>query len=154
MNAIAVHTLKGICRLRYVRSVPVDVFTAVADPTRRRILHELIDSERSVGELVGSLGLSQPTVSKHLRVLRDHGFVASRTAAQQRIYRLDEPPFAELEAWLGPFRQKWNRHLDALERHLDQRKSLEEAEPLKTQNTKNPEHAKNTREHRERGGKR
>ena len=96
-----------------------DVFAVVADPTRRRILHELIDSERSVGELVGSLGLSQPTVSKHLKVLRDNGFVASRTAAQQRIYRLDQPPFAELEAWLGPFRRKWNRHLDALERHLD-----------------------------------
>ena len=155
MNVVAVHALKGICRSRYVRGVPVDVFTAVADPTRRRILHELIDSERSVGELVGSLELSQPTVSKHLRVLRDHGFVASRTAAQQRIYRLDEPPFAELEAWLGPFRQKWNRHLDALERHLDQRKSLEEAESVKTlktlktrknknnRNNKNPENTEN-----------
>lgn len=96
-----------------------DVFAVVADLTRRRILHELLDRERSVGELVGSLGLSQPTVSKHLKVLRDNGFVASRTAAQQRIYRLDEPPFTELEAWLGPFRRKWNRHLDALERHLD-----------------------------------
>jgi len=99
--------------------VPSDIFTVVADPTRRRILHELIDRERSVSELVGSLGLSQPTVSKHLKVLRDNGFVASRTAAQHRIYRLDQPPFAELEAWLGPFRQKWNRHLDALEQHLD-----------------------------------
>jgi hypothetical protein len=58
-------------------------------------------------------------VSKHLKVLRDNGFVASRTAAQQRIYRLDHLPFVELEAWLGPFRQKWNRHLDALEQHLD-----------------------------------
>jgi DNA-binding transcriptional ArsR family regulator len=100
--------------------VSADVFTVVADPTRRRILHELIDRERSVGELVGSLGLTQPAVSKHLKVLRENGFVASRTAAQQRIYRLDQPPFAELEAWLGPFRQKWNRHVDALERHLDQ----------------------------------
>jgi DNA-binding transcriptional ArsR family regulator len=112
--------LKGICRRRYVHGVSADVFTVVADPTRRRILHELIDRERSVGELVGSLGLTQPAVSKHLKVLREHGFVASRTAAQQRIYRLDQPPFAELEAWLGPFRQKWNRHVDALERHLDQ----------------------------------
>jgi DNA-binding transcriptional ArsR family regulator len=99
--------------------VSTDVFAVVADPTRRRILHALIDRERSVGDLVGSLGLSQPTVSKHLKVLRDNGFVASRTAAQQRIYRLDQPPFAELETWLGPFLQKWNTHLDALERHLD-----------------------------------
>lgn len=96
-----------------------DVFAVVADPTRRRILHELIERERSVGELVGSLGLSQPAVSKHLKVLRDHGFVESRTVAQRRIYRLDESPFTELEIWLGPFRRKWNYHLDALERHLD-----------------------------------
>jgi DNA-binding transcriptional ArsR family regulator len=101
-------------------AVSTDVFTAVADPTRRRILRELIESERSVGELVGALGLSQPTVSKHLKVLRDNGFVASRTAAQQRIYRLDETPFAELEAWLRAFRGTWNRHVDALERHLDE----------------------------------
>jgi DNA-binding transcriptional ArsR family regulator len=99
--------------------VSTDVFGVVADPTRRRILHALLDRERSVGELVGSLGLSQPAVSKHLKVLRDNGFVASRTAAQQRIYRLDQSPFDELDSWLGPFRQKWNGHLDALERHLD-----------------------------------
>ncbi len=100
-------------------AVTTDVFAVVADPTRRRILHELIGGEQSVGELVGALGLSQPAVSKHLKVLRDGGFVASRTAAQQRIYRLDRPPFAELDGWLGAFRQHWNQHLDALERHLD-----------------------------------
>jgi DNA-binding transcriptional ArsR family regulator len=99
--------------------VPADVFSIVADPTRRRILHELIGSERSVGELVGSLGLSQPTVSKHLKVLRDGGFVASRTAAQRRIYRLDQAPFSALEAWLEQYRRSWDQHLDALERHLD-----------------------------------
>jgi DNA-binding transcriptional ArsR family regulator len=108
--------------------VSSDVFTVVADPTRRRILHELIDRELSVGELVGSLGLAQPTVSKHLKVLRDNGFVASRTAAQHRIYRLDRPPFVELEAWLGPFRRKWNRHLDALEQHLDAIEKLDHLE--------------------------
>lgn len=97
-----------------------DAFAVVADSTRRRILTALLERERSVGELVGALELSQPTVSKHLKVLRDSGFVASRSAAQQRIYRLDRTPFAELDTWLGPFRQKWNRHLDALERHLDQ----------------------------------
>jgi DNA-binding transcriptional ArsR family regulator len=105
-----------------------DVFAVVADPTRRRILHELIDREQSVNELVGSLRLSQPTVSKHLKVLRDTGFVTSRTAAQRRIYRLDQPPFAELEAWLGPFRRKWGRHLDALEQHLDGIDHLENLE--------------------------
>jgi DNA-binding transcriptional ArsR family regulator len=109
--------------------VPTDVFSAVADPTRRRILTELIDSERSVGDLVGSLGLSQPTVSKHLKVLRESGFVASRTAAQHRIYRLDRPPFAELDTWLGTFRRRWNRHVDALERHLENQESLDSPEP-------------------------
>jgi DNA-binding transcriptional ArsR family regulator len=109
--------------------VSVDVFSVVADPTRRQILHELIDGERSVGELVDVLGLSQPTVSKHLKVLRDQGFVASRTAAQQRLYRLDQPPFAELEAWLGAFRGRWNHHVDALERHLDHRKAADPADP-------------------------
>jgi DNA-binding transcriptional ArsR family regulator len=105
--------------MEYVQEVSTDAFMIVADPTRRRILRELLDSERSVGELAGSLGLSQPSVSKHLRVLREGGFVASRIAAQQRIYRLDRPPFVVLEAWLDPFREKWNRHLDVLERHLD-----------------------------------
>jgi len=122
------YALNRICLLEYIQVVPTDVFAVVADPTRRRILHELIDRERSVGELVGSLGLSQPAVSKHLKVLRDNGFVASRTAAQQRIYRLDQPPFAELEAWLGPFRQKWNRHLDALEQHLENVDHLERSD--------------------------
>jgi DNA-binding transcriptional ArsR family regulator len=103
-----------------------DVFAVVAEPTRRRILTELIEHERSVGELVGSLGLSQPTVSKHLKVLRESGFVASRSAAQQRIYRLDRPPFVELEAWLDPFRRNWNRRLDALERHLDSQEQTHE----------------------------
>jgi DNA-binding transcriptional ArsR family regulator len=100
-------------------AMSTDAFAVVADPTRRRILHELVECERSVGELVGSLGLSQPTVSKHLKVLRDNGFVSSRTAAQQRIYRLDQVPFIELDIWLTPFRQKWSRHMDALERHLE-----------------------------------
>jgi DNA-binding transcriptional ArsR family regulator len=114
-----VHALTGICRVRHVGGVTTDVFSVVADPTRRRILHELVDRERSVGELVGSLGLSQPAVSKHLRVLRESGFVASRVAAQQRIYRLDQTPFTAIDVWLEPFRQLWTRHLDALERHLD-----------------------------------
>jgi Predicted transcriptional regulators len=99
--------------------VPVEVFSVVSDPTRRRILGELLDGERSVGELVGSLGLPQPTVSKHLKVLRDRGFVTSRPLAQRRVYRLEAAPFAAIDAWLEPYRQIWNHHLDALERHLD-----------------------------------
>ncbi|MBQ1020946.1 winged helix-turn-helix transcriptional regulator [Micromonospora sp. D93] len=96
-----------------------DVFTVLAEPTRRRILDQLRDAERSVGELVDGLGVSQPAVSKHLRVLRDAGFVTCRTAARQRIYRLDPGPLRDVDSWLDPYRRLWTRHLDALERHLD-----------------------------------
>src|SRR5688572_26382302 len=96
-----------------------DTFTILAEPTRRRILQELISNERSVGELVASLEISQPAVSKHLRVLRESGFVSSRTAGQQRIYGLRQEPFVAVDEWLEPFRQMWERHLTALERHLD-----------------------------------
>ncbi|PWR11340.1 transcriptional regulator [Micromonospora acroterricola] len=96
-----------------------DVFTVLAEPTRRRILDELRDGERSVGELVDGLQVSQPAVSKHLRVLREAGFVSCRTAARQRIYRLDPGPLRAVDGWLDPYRRLWNRHLDALERHLD-----------------------------------
>lgn len=100
--------------------MPVDAISVLAEPTRRRILDELRLAERSVGDLVGALDLSQPAVSKHLKVLREAGFVTSRTAAQQRIYRLEPEPFRELESWLAPYRRLWNRHLDALERHLEE----------------------------------
>ncbi|MCG5452678.1 MULTISPECIES: ArsR/SmtB family transcription factor [Micromonospora] len=96
-----------------------DAFTVLAEPTRRRILDQLRDAERSVGELVDGLGVSQPAVSKHLRVLRDAGFVTCRTAARQRIYRLDPGPLRDVDGWLSPYRRLWARHLDALERHLD-----------------------------------
>ncbi|MBG6063804.1 ArsR/SmtB family transcription factor [Micromonospora ureilytica] len=96
-----------------------DAFTVLAEPTRRRILDQLRDAERSVGELVDGLGVSQPAVSKHLRVLRDAGFVTCRTAARQRIYRLDPGPLRDVDSWLDPYRRLWTRHLDALERHLD-----------------------------------
>ncbi|MFG2100781.1 ArsR/SmtB family transcription factor [Micromonospora echinaurantiaca] len=97
----------------------VDVFTVLAEPTRRRILDRLRRAESSVGELVDTLGVSQPAVSKHLRVLREAGFVACRTAARQRIYRIDVRPFQAVDDWLAPYRQLWETHLDALERHLD-----------------------------------
>jgi len=96
-----------------------DAFVVLSEPTRRRILAELRGAERNVGELVGSLDLPQPTVSKHLKVLREAGFVSARVAAQQRIYRLEAAPFAALAGWLEPYRVLWDRHLDALERHLD-----------------------------------
>src|SRR5690349_538380 len=97
----------------------LDPFTVLADPTRRRILRELGPAERSVGELVESLEVSQPAVSKHLRVLRESGFVTSRTVAQQRIYRIQTQPLESIDAWLSPFRSLWSAHLDRLERYLD-----------------------------------
>ena len=103
-------------------------FAAVAEPNRRAILGLLLRSERSVGELERELKLSQPLVSKHLRVLREAGFVESRIEAQRRLYRLKPEPLMELDAWLGPFRAFWTKHVDALEKHLDQ---LHEAPPVK-----------------------
>jgi DNA-binding transcriptional ArsR family regulator len=94
-------------------------FTVVAEPNRRAILSLLLASERSVGELEHELRLSQPSVSKHLRVLRDAGFVTSRIEAQRRLYRLRPEPLMELDEWLVPFRRFWSKHVDALERHLD-----------------------------------
>jgi len=93
-------------------------FTIVAEPNRRAILSLLLSSERSVGEIERELRLSQPSVSKHLRVLRDAGFVESRIEAQRRLYRLRPEPLMELDAWLAPFRRFWSKHVDDLERHL------------------------------------
>ena len=97
----------------------VDAFAVLAEPSRRRILERLRRAESSVGDLVDALGMSQPAVSKHLKVLREAGFVTVRTAAQQRIYRLDSRPLRAVDDWLGPYRRLWTDHLDALERHLD-----------------------------------
>jgi DNA-binding transcriptional ArsR family regulator len=95
-------------------------FAVVAEPNRRAILGLLLASERTVGEIERALRLPQPLVSKHLRVLRDAGFVESRTQAQRRLYSLRPEPLMELDAWLAPFRSFWSKHLDALERHLDE----------------------------------
>jgi DNA-binding transcriptional ArsR family regulator len=97
----------------------VDAFAVLAEPTRRRILDELRRSDSSVGELVEALTVSQPTMSKHLKVLREAGFVSCRTAAQQRIYRIEARPLQSIGEWLEPYRRLWSTHLDALERHLD-----------------------------------
>jgi DNA-binding transcriptional ArsR family regulator len=95
------------------------VFEIVAEPNRRAILSLLVSSEQSVGEIERQLRMSQPTVSKHLRVLRDAGFVESTVDAQRRLYRLKPEPFEELDSWLAQFRRFWSTHIDALERHLD-----------------------------------
>ena len=94
-------------------------FAIIAEPSRRAILTLLAGSERSVGELERQLRMPQPSVSKHLRVLRDAGFVESQVDAQRRVYRLRPEPFMEVDSWLAPFRRFWSAHVDALERHLD-----------------------------------
>ena len=96
-----------------------DAFAVMAEPNRRRILDLLRDGERPVGELVGALGVSQPTVSKHLRALREAGVVDARVDAQRRLYRVRVEPLREIDAWLEPYRAMWGTSLDALERHLD-----------------------------------
>jgi DNA-binding transcriptional ArsR family regulator len=94
-------------------------FEVLAEESRRQILDLLIEGERPVGDLVASLPLSQPAVSKHLRVLREAGLVEVRTDAQRRIYRVCPEPLREVDDWLTPFRRQWAGHLDALERHLE-----------------------------------
>src|ERR1700678_1924133 len=94
------------------------VFEILAEPNRRAILTLLVSSQQSVGEIERQLRMPQPTVSKHLRVLREAGFVESRVDAQRRLYRLKPEPFREVDAWLAQFRRFWSAHVDALERHL------------------------------------
>ena len=95
------------------------VFEIIAEPNRRAILSLLVSSQQSVGEIEQQLGMSQPTVSKHLRVLREAGFVESTVDAQRRLYRLKPEPLQVVDAWLAQFRRFWSAHVDALERHLD-----------------------------------
>ncbi len=94
-------------------------FAIIAEPNRRAILSLLASSERSVGEMERRLRMPQTSVSKHLRVLREAGFVESRVDAQRRFYRIRPEPLMEIDAWLAPFRRFWATHVDALERHLD-----------------------------------
>jgi DNA-binding transcriptional ArsR family regulator len=95
------------------------VFGIIAEPNRRAILSLLVSSQQSVGQIERRLRMPQPTVSKHLRVLRDAGFVESTVDAQRRLYRLKPEPFQEMDDWLAQFRRFWSVHVDALERHLD-----------------------------------
>ena len=112
-------------------------FAILAEPNRRAILSLLAASERSVGDIERHLRMSQPSVSKHLRVLRDSGLVESRVEAQRRVYRVRPEPLLEVENWLAPFRRFWSRHVDALERHLDRMDRLPRA-PRKTKKGKKP----------------
>jgi DNA-binding transcriptional ArsR family regulator len=95
------------------------VFEIIVEPSRRAILSLLVSSEQSVGEIERRLRMPQPTVSKHLRVLREGGFVESTVDAQRRLYRLKPESLQELDDWLAPFRRFWSERVDALERHLD-----------------------------------
>jgi len=107
------------------------VFEIIAEPNRRAILGLLAASQQSVGEIERQLRMPQPSVSKHLRVLREAGFVESTADAQRRLYRLKPGPLQEVDAWLAPFRRFWSAHVDALERHLDRMDRMEHAAPSK-----------------------
>jgi DNA-binding transcriptional ArsR family regulator len=113
----------------------VVAFDVLAEPNRRRILDLLRTAERPVGELVDALAISQPAVSKHLRVLREAGLVEVRFAAQRRIYRVRTEPLRAIDAWLEPYRQVWESRLDDLERHLD---AMPDADPRPNPSTLDP----------------
>lgn len=99
-------------------------FGIIAEPNRRAILSLLATAERSVSEIEHTLRMSQPSVSKHLRVLREAGFVEARVDAQRRVYQIRPQPLMEVDEWLTPFRRFWSNHVDALERHLDRMEQL------------------------------
>lgn len=109
------------------------VFEIIAEPNRRAILSLLVSSEQSVGDIERQLQMAQPTVSKHLRVLREAGFVEATVDAQRRLYRLKPEPLLELDVWLAPFRRFWAAHVDALERHLDR---IDQSTPKKRKKRK------------------
>ena len=113
-----IYALTGIYLYKYINPVE-SLFEIIAEPNRRAILSLLASSEQSVGEIERQLRIPQPAVSKHLRVLREAGFVEATVDAQRRLYRLKPEPFQEVDDWLAQFRQFWSVHVDALERHLD-----------------------------------
>ena len=121
------------------------VFEIIAEPNRRAILSLLVSSEQSVGQIERELRMTQPTVSKHLRVLRDAGFVESTVDAQRRLYRLKPEPFQQVDAWLAQFRRFWSAHLDALERHLDRMENQGSSPPKKSGPTKSKTNGKTAR---------
>jgi DNA-binding transcriptional ArsR family regulator len=110
-------------------------FEIIAEPNRRAILSLLVSSQQSVGEIEHRLGMPQPTVSKHLRVLRETGFVEATVDAQRRLYRLKPERFQEVDDWLAQFRRFWSAHVDALERHLDR---MDESKPTRKKTRQTP----------------
>ena len=110
------------------------MFDVIAEPNRRAILSLLVSSQQSVGDIERHLRIPQPAVSKHLRVLRDAGFVESAVDAQRRLYRLNPEPLQEVDLWLAQFRRFWSAHVDALERHLDR---MEESTSTKRKKGRN-----------------
>ncbi len=118
------------------------VFEIIAEPNRRAILSLLVSSQQSVGDIERCLRMTQPTVSKHLRVLRDAGFVESTVDAQRRLYRLKPEPLQEIDTWLAQFRRFWSAHLDALERHLDRIDKPMATKPKKATRSKPRKHSK------------
>src|SRR6516164_6862495 len=123
------------------------VHEIIAEPNRRAILSLLLSSQRSVGEIESRLRMPQPAVSKHLRVLREAGFVESTVDAQRRLYRLKPEPLQEIDAWLTPFRRFWSAHVDALERHLDRmdQPTATKSKPQKSESAAKREHRKGDR---------
>jgi len=120
--------------MEYIQDVE-SVFEIIAEPNRRAILSLLVSSQQSVGEIERQLHMPQPAVSKHLRVLREAGFVESTVDAQRRLYRLKPEPLQEIDAWLVPFRRFWSAQVDALERYLD-RMDQDQATPTKRKTRK------------------
>src|SRR5438477_1915003 len=143
---LPLYTLTRICSVEYIKRVE-SVFEIIAEPDRRAILSLLVSSHQSVGEIERQLRMTQPTVSKHLRVLREAGFVESTVDAQRRLYRLKPEPFQEVNAWLDRFRRFWSDHVDALERHLDR---MDQSAPAKTKTKKRP---RGTNRERDKGEK-
>jgi DNA-binding transcriptional ArsR family regulator len=129
---LPIYTLTRIYSVKYTKKME-SAFEIIAEPNRRAILSLLLSSQQSVGEIERQLRMPQPTVSKHLRVLREAGFVESTVDAQRRLYRLNPGPLQEVEAWLAPFRRFWSARLDALERHLD---SMDQATKTKRKTRK------------------
>ncbi len=124
---MVVYALTSICFVVYTKTME-SAFAILAEPNRRAILSLLVSSQQSVGEIERRLRMPQPTVSKHLRVLREAGFVESTVDAQRRLYRLKPEPLQQVDAWLAPFRRFWSAHVDALERHLDR---MDQATPTR-----------------------
>jgi DNA-binding transcriptional ArsR family regulator len=143
----AKYPLTRICSVEYIKSVE-SVFEIIAEPNRRAILSLLVSSQQSVGEIERQLGMPQPAVSKHLRVLRDGGFVESTVDAQRRLYRLKPEPLQEIDAWLAPFRRFWSAHVDALERHLDRMDRMDQPKAATKKQTPKKRRGQNRKNHK------